>query len=81
MDPVSAIEARDRLDALLDEVERGEEVVITRGGRTVARLVPARSPDPARAAEALRALRAGLAAEGVRFTAAELKDLREAGRR
>ncbi len=81
MNPVSAVEARDRLDVLLDEVERGEEVVITRGGKTVARLVPATSPEPARAAEALRLLRADLAAQGVRVSAAELKDLRDSARR
>ncbi len=83
MDPISAVDARDRLDALLDEVERGDEVVISRGGRTIARLVPARSldPDAERAAASLRALRAGLAAEGIRVTAAELRELRGAGRR
>ncbi|MDP4024082.1 type II toxin-antitoxin system prevent-host-death family antitoxin [Methylobacterium sp. NEAU 140] len=82
MDPVSAMDARDRLDALLDQVERGHEVVITRSGKAVARLVPAADRDRSRAAvEALRALRAGLAARGVAFTAAELKDLRDEGRR
>jgi prevent-host-death family protein len=36
-------EARQNLSALLDEVKRGREVVITERGRPVARLVP---PDP-----------------------------------
>ncbi len=39
---VSATEAKARILALLDEVEAGEEVEITRHGRLVARLVPAR---------------------------------------
>lgn len=39
---VTATEAKARILALLDEVEAGEEVEITRHGRTVARLVPAR---------------------------------------
>lgn len=54
---VGTLEARNRLSALLDEVERGGEVVITRRGRAVARLVRAeagRDLDRARrAAEAI----------------------------
>jgi prevent-host-death family protein len=48
-----AFEAKNKLGHLLDLVERGEEVVITRHGREVARLVPARpvrTRDQARAA-------------------------------
>ncbi len=37
-----AFEAKNRLGHLLDLVEAGEEVAITRHGREVARLVPAR---------------------------------------
>ena len=39
---VTATEAKAKILALLDEVELGEEVEITRHGRLVARLVPAR---------------------------------------
>jgi len=39
---VSATEAKAHILALLDEVEGGDEVEITRHGRLVARLVPAR---------------------------------------
>lgn len=39
---VTATEAKTRILSLLDEVEAGEEVEITRHGRLVARLVPAR---------------------------------------
>ena len=38
---VGAFEEKNRLGALLDEVERGEQIVITRRGRPVAKLVPA----------------------------------------
>ncbi|MBV9757124.1 MAG: type II toxin-antitoxin system prevent-host-death family antitoxin [Alphaproteobacteria bacterium] len=38
---VGSFEARNQLSALLDEVERGAEIVITRRGKPVARLVPA----------------------------------------
>ena len=37
---VGAFEAKNRLSALLDVVERGGEIVITRHGRPVARRVP-----------------------------------------
>jgi len=38
---IGAFEAKNRLGALLDCVERGEEIMITRRGRAVARLIPA----------------------------------------
>jgi prevent-host-death family protein len=40
MQEIGAFEAKNKLAALLDRVERGEEIVITRHGRAVARLVP-----------------------------------------
>ena len=53
MREVGAFEAKNKLGQLLDLVERGEEIVITRHGRQVARLVPSKqaySRDQARAA-------------------------------
>ncbi|HEX5320290.1 MAG TPA: type II toxin-antitoxin system prevent-host-death family antitoxin [Stellaceae bacterium] len=41
MREIGAFEAKNRLGTLLDWVERGEEITITRRGRAVARLVPA----------------------------------------
>ena len=40
MTEIGAFEAKNTLGTLLDRVERGEEIVITRHGRPVARLVP-----------------------------------------
>ena len=40
MDEIGAFDAKNKLSALLDKVERGEEIVITRRGRPVAKLVP-----------------------------------------
>jgi prevent-host-death family protein len=37
---IGAFEAKNTLGSLLDRVERGEEVIITRHGKPVARLVP-----------------------------------------
>jgi prevent-host-death family protein len=40
MESVGAYEAKAHLPQLLDRVARGEEILITRNGRPVARLVP-----------------------------------------
>lgn len=40
MHAIGAFEAKNTLGTLLDRVESGEEIVITRHGRPVARLVP-----------------------------------------
>lgn len=53
MREVGAFEATNKLGHLLDLVERGEEIIITRHGKAVARLVPphqAFNRDQARAA-------------------------------
>ena len=42
MREVGAFEAKNKLGQLLDLVEQGEEVTITRHGKQVARMVPAR---------------------------------------
>jgi prevent-host-death family protein len=49
---VGAFEAKNKLGQLLDLVEQGEEVIITRHGKEVARLVPMR---PIRSREQARA--------------------------
>ena len=48
MREVGAFEAKNRLGALLDQVERGEQIVITRRGKPVAMLLPP-GPDFVRA--------------------------------
>ena len=56
---IDAFEAKNTLGSLLDRVERGEEIVITRHGKPVARLV-ASGPgvDRARAKAAAERIRA-----------------------
>jgi prevent-host-death family protein len=76
---VGAFDAKTHLSALLDKVEAGEEVVITRHGKPVARLVSAQTIDRARASEAvekLRELRKGSSLGGLSW-----KELRDEGRR
>jgi prevent-host-death family protein len=40
MREIGAFEAKNTLGSLLDRVQRGEEIIITRHGKPVARLVP-----------------------------------------
>ena len=82
MDQVSVFDAKNRLSALLDQVEKGHEVVITRRGKPVARLVPTSETSRSQAAvEKLRALRDGIAARGELLPWSELKGYRDEGRR
>jgi prevent-host-death family protein len=61
MREVQSSDAKARLPQLLDEVERGETVIITRHGRPIARIVPEaerRQQEVDRAIEAIKAVRA-----------------------
>ncbi|MCP5473441.1 MAG: type II toxin-antitoxin system prevent-host-death family antitoxin [Rhodanobacteraceae bacterium] len=48
MPTVGAFEAKTKLSELLDAVERGEEIIITRRGQPIARLVGMNQGDGAR---------------------------------
>lgn len=79
MHEVGAFEAKNNLAALLDEVERGDEVLITRRGKPVARLVPATSGfDRGKARRAAQELRD--ACRGVTLGGLRIKDLVTEGR-
>jgi len=82
MKEVGAFEAKNTLGALLDRVQRGEEVVITRHGKRVARLVPDRGvADHSRAAAAAARIRQRAAQRrGRAISAREWKRLRDEGR-
>jgi prevent-host-death family protein len=83
METVSLFDAKNRLSALVDEVEDGREVTITRRGKRVARLVPVAPPaaQGRNAVDKLRALRQSIAQRGEVFTWVELKSYRDEGRR
>ena len=62
MREIQASEAKTHLPQLLDEVERGETILITRHGKPIARLVPEidrRQAEVRQAVANLRALRKG----------------------
>lgn len=82
MREVGAFEAKNKLSELLDLVERGEEVMITRHGKAVARLVsPEARPNPEEARAAMARLRARAKALGLNLTLDEIKAYRDEGRR
>jgi prevent-host-death family protein len=59
---VGAYEAKTHLPRLLEEVQRGATVTITKHGREIARLVPAdpRASNPAQVIDDIRAARVGV---------------------
>ena len=57
MSDVGAYEAKTHLPRLLDEVEAGASITITRNGRPVARLTPVIDDEPKRAAARIISLR------------------------
>ncbi len=79
MRQIGAFEAKNRLGQLLDWVEQGEEVTITRRGKAVARLVPSQSStsreDARAAAQIIREM-----SKGINLGSLKLKDLIDEGR-
>ena len=77
---IDAFEAERKLSALLDQVEQGAEISITRRGRAVAKLVPASTSSDCesarRAADNLLARSHGVALDGLK-----IRDLVDEGRR
>jgi len=65
MKTVGAFQAKTQLSQLLDQVERGEAITITRHGRPVAVLAPVESARPAKTGEQwlaeMKRLRQGIA--------------------
>ncbi|MGH7024573.1 MAG: type II toxin-antitoxin system Phd/YefM family antitoxin [Caulobacteraceae bacterium] len=84
--PIPSNEAKTHLAQLLDRVERGEELTITRHGRAIARLIPAGADHDVvaakRAVASLFEYREALASLGtVAFGVDDILDLRDAGRK
>ena len=75
---VGAYEAKTHLPRLLEQVEQGDTVTITKHGRAVARLVPVRA-NAARPSEVIAALRS--ARVGVRRGSDSVRQMLEEGRR
>lgn len=81
MREVGTLEARNSFSALLEQVEKGEEITITRHGKPVARLVPTLSHEErrAKAIEAAEWLRSNR--QNNRLDGLAISELIEEGRR
>jgi prevent-host-death family protein len=81
---ITAFDAKNRLGRLLDRVAAGEELVITRHGQPVARLVPIdkrRTNDVNQALATFRQVREALAAAGVTASREEIRNWKNQGRK
>ena len=79
MTTLGAFEAKTHLASLLERVERGEEISITKHGRPVARLVPAARTSSVRVQEVIAKLKHSR--KGRRLAPLRAKDLIAEGRR
>jgi prevent-host-death family protein len=79
MKTVGAFEAKTHLSSLLEEVAGGEEILITRHGRPLARLLPVDSRGRERRLAAIERLRSFAA--GRRLNSLSILALRDEGRR
>ena len=78
MDTINLTQAKARLSELLDKVEAGQEIVITRRGKAVAHLSPATGPRKPLPLGELAAFRASM--QRLRRPAAELlREVRDEG--
>ena len=80
MRQIQASDAKTHLPRLLDEVERGETILITRHGRPIARLMPEMDVRQREIEAAIDAIRNFGKGNG-RITAASLLSARDEGRR
>ncbi len=79
MKTVGAFEAKTHFARLLERVAKGEQIVITKHGTPVARLVPFAKPDVERARRAISRLKASR--KGCRLDGLSWRELRDTGRR
>jgi prevent-host-death family protein len=82
VDEIGLFDAKNKFSALVDRAERGEEVIITRRGRPVAKLVPVKAGhDVEKAHAAMRRIRERAKKFGGSFDWEEWKRYRDEGRR
>ena len=76
---VGAFEAKTHLSSLLEQISRGEEVLIRRRGKPIAKLVPVEQAERQKVQSVIAAWRVHRA--GMTLGGAGWKELRDAGRR
>ena len=81
MTTVGIFEAKNRLSELVERAARGEEIIITRRGEHVARLMPPQAPDALGQARSLAARIRLSRANHTMGPGASIRDLIDEGRR
>ena len=84
MREVGAFEAKTHLSALLESVQLGEQITITKRGKPVAQLMPVNQvsiSERANLALRMEKLRARIAAESGMFTTRDVLSARDEGRK
>lgn len=79
MQTIQASEAKTRFLRILDDVERGETVIITRHGKPVARIIPQAEIERERVQRAMEGMRALRKRIG-KFSLEEILSARDEGR-
>lgn len=78
MKELTAVEAKVKFGAVLDAVASGEEIVVTRNGKVVARIIPANEPGMSQE-EAVRRL--ATFSKGITLGGLDLLKMRDEGRK
>lgn len=79
MQSIGAFQAKTHFSALLEQVEKGEHIIITKHGHPIAKLVPATESNPARVHNAIQRLQQF--SQTNQLGGLNWKDLRDEGRR
>lgn len=79
MRSIGAFQAKTHFSALLEEVEKGDQIIITKHGHAVAKLVPANDNNPERIRNAIKRLKEF--GQSNKLGDLNWKDLRDEGRR
>ncbi len=79
MRSIGAFQAKTHFSALLDQVEQGEQIIITKHGHPVAKLVPATDTNPVQVHQAIERLKKFC--QSNKLAGLNWKELRDEGRR
>jgi prevent-host-death family protein len=80
MQTIQASEAKTKFLSILDQVERGESIIVTRHGRPIARIVPEVDVNRERVEQAIESMKA-LRQRAGKMSSQEILSARDEGRR
>ncbi len=81
MQTVGAFDAKTHFSALLEKVEKGEQIMITKHGRAVAKLIPIEISESISRSDVINKIKAFRKKHKYSLTGLDWKTLRDEGRR